>query len=121
MAVRRHRLAARRRVQGHSQESLAEALGVDSSTVRRWESGASEPQPFVRPKLAEVLGVPLADLDALLDDVPPLAVNVVPPADPEPDDEWRRMSELLRRTFLKRGIALTLPALGLDELKHISA
>ncbi|WP_345470347.1 XRE family transcriptional regulator [Actinoallomurus oryzae] len=31
------------------------------------------------------------------------------------------MSELLRRTFLKRGMAaVTLPAIGLDELKHIA-
>lgn len=38
------------------------------------------------------------------------------------DDEWRRMSELLRRAFLKRGVAaVTLPALGLEELKHIAA
>ncbi|WP_198679361.1 helix-turn-helix domain-containing protein [Thermomonospora amylolytica] len=38
------------------------------------------------------------------------------------DDEWRSMTELLRRTFLKRGLAaVTLPALGLDELKHIAA
>jgi tetratricopeptide (TPR) repeat protein len=38
------------------------------------------------------------------------------------DDEWLRMSDLLRRTFLKRGMAaVTLPAIGLDELKHITA
>lgn len=38
------------------------------------------------------------------------------------DDEWLRMSELLRRTFLKRGMAaVTFPAIGLDELKHIAA
>lgn len=38
------------------------------------------------------------------------------------DGESHNMSELLRRTFLKRGLfAATLPAIGLDELKHISA
>ncbi|MFI0406010.1 XRE family transcriptional regulator [Actinomadura sp. 3N508] len=39
-----------------------------------------------------------------------------------PDDEWQRMSEILRRTFLKRGLAaVTLPAIGLEELQHIAA
>jgi hypothetical protein len=36
--------------------------------------------------------------------------------------EWDRMSQLLHRAFLQRGIAaVTLPAIGLDELKHIAA
>ncbi|WP_157431746.1 XRE family transcriptional regulator [Actinomadura hibisca] len=41
---------------------------------------------------------------------------------PHEDDEWERMSEILRRTFLKRGLAaVTLPAIGLDELRHVAA
>ncbi|WUH97337.1 helix-turn-helix domain-containing protein [Spirillospora sp. NBC_00431] len=37
-------------------------------------------------------------------------------------EEWEQTSELLRRTFLKRGLsAIALPAVGLDELRHIAA
>ena len=40
---------------------------------------------------------------------------------PHDDDEWRQLTELSRATFFKRGVgAVTLPAIGLDELKHIA-
>jgi transcriptional regulator with XRE-family HTH domain len=70
MAAKRVRLAARRRTQGFSQESLAERLGVDRSTVVRWERGETQPQPYIRPKLAETLAVAPGDLTALLDTDP---------------------------------------------------
>lgn len=66
MSARRHRLAARRRAAGHSQESLAAALGVDRCTVQRWESGASTPQPTLRRGLAATLGVDDNELTDLL-------------------------------------------------------
>ena len=68
MAGRRHRLAQRRKSLGFTQESLAERLGVDSSTVRRWESGETEggPQPWLRPKLARCLQVSTEQLEELL-------------------------------------------------------
>jgi transcriptional regulator with XRE-family HTH domain len=64
--VRRYGLAARRKAVGLSQEQLAEQLGVDRSTVVRWESGQSEPQPWLRPRLGRVLQVSAEQLDALL-------------------------------------------------------
>lgn len=73
MAVKRRALADRRRVAGHTQESLAELLGVERSTVVRWEAGETEPLPLQRPKLAEALAVSLDKLHELLatlDDVP---------------------------------------------------
>lgn len=38
-------LARRRRTLGYSQEKLAQLLGVDRTTVGRWESGRIVPQP----------------------------------------------------------------------------
>ena len=69
MASRRARLAQRRKSAGYSQEKLAERLGVERSTVVRWETAESEPQPWVRPKLAAALKVTAEELQALLDDV----------------------------------------------------
>jgi transcriptional regulator with XRE-family HTH domain len=63
----RDRLAARRKGRGHSQESLAHALGVTTSTVAHWEQGTSTPLARHRPPLAEHLEVSLGELDRLLD------------------------------------------------------
>ncbi|MGH4022749.1 MAG: helix-turn-helix domain-containing protein [Pseudonocardiaceae bacterium] len=68
MTRRRDGLAARRRIVGHTQESLAERLHVDRATVARWERGESRPQPSARRELAEVLAVSLDALDRLLDE-----------------------------------------------------
>ena len=64
--AKRHRFAARRKAVGFSQEQLAERLSIDRSTVARWESGETEPQPWIRPRLARVLQVSLDQLDHLL-------------------------------------------------------
>lgn len=69
MARKRHRLAQRRKSVGLSQEGLAEFLGVDRSTVVRWERADTEPQPWHRPKLARALKVSVEELAALLADV----------------------------------------------------
>lgn len=66
MALKRHELARRRRVVGHTQESLAAALHVERSTVVRWEAGKSAPQPYMWPRLADVLEVTREQLSELL-------------------------------------------------------
>ncbi len=66
MPVKRGRLASRRKAVGFSQEQLAERLGIDRSTVARWEGGETEPQPWMRPRLARVLQVSVDQLDGLL-------------------------------------------------------
>jgi transcriptional regulator with XRE-family HTH domain len=69
MAAKRVRLAQRRRTAGYSQEKIAEHLGVERSTVVRWETAETAPQPWVRPKLAAALNITTDELQALLDDV----------------------------------------------------
>jgi transcriptional regulator with XRE-family HTH domain len=69
VAAKRARLAQRRKAAGYTQESLAEHLGVERSTVARWERAENEPQPWLRPLVAAALGVTADELQALLDDV----------------------------------------------------
>jgi transcriptional regulator with XRE-family HTH domain len=66
MPHKRARLATRRKAVGFSQDQLAERLKVDRSTVARWESGDTEPQPWIRPRLARALQLTADQLDALL-------------------------------------------------------
>lgn len=62
--VRRTGLIAARKAAGFTQEELAARLGVERSTVFRWESGETAPLPMLRPGLAELLRV---DSDRLSD------------------------------------------------------
>ncbi|MBO0607563.1 helix-turn-helix transcriptional regulator [Myceligenerans salitolerans] len=67
---RRERLIARRKAMGLSQEMFAERLGVDRTTVARWEAGTSEPTPWTRPTMSKVLGITAEDLDEFLRPAP---------------------------------------------------
>ncbi len=67
MSGPRRDLAARRRSRGFTQEALAYAVGVDRSTVVRWEAGETEPQPWLRRKLMRSLAVSPDELESLLD------------------------------------------------------
>lgn len=67
MAVKRRSFAQTRRAAGYTQESLAERLEVDRTTVARWECGDYTPQPRLRPKIAEAFGVSLRACSELLD------------------------------------------------------
>ncbi len=71
MTTRRERLAQRRKAVGFTQEGLAERLEIDRSTVVRWESGDSEPQPWLRPKIARALQVSVEQLAELLTETAP--------------------------------------------------
>jgi Helix-turn-helix domain len=51
------------------QEGLAEHLGVDRTTVARWEAGRAEPKPWQRPKIDDAFGLSLLECNQLLDDV----------------------------------------------------
>ena len=75
MTPKRPALSAARKAAGHTQESLAEQLGVDRSTVIRWERGETEPHPCHRAPLADALGLSRDWLAALLG-------TPLPPASP---------------------------------------
>ncbi|MEU9685363.1 helix-turn-helix domain-containing protein [Amycolatopsis japonica] len=66
MVAKRTAFARARKAAGYTQETLAEAIGVDVTTVGNWESGKSEPQPYKRPKLAKLLNVSSSELEDLL-------------------------------------------------------
>jgi transcriptional regulator with XRE-family HTH domain len=69
VALKRHRLSQRRKALGYSQERFAELLGVERSTVVRWESAETDPQPWHRTRIAAALKVTLDQLDEMLSDV----------------------------------------------------
>ena len=101
-ALRRTALIRRRTAQGLSQERLAEQLGVDRTTIARWESGASTPQPWQRPNLARALGITLEGCDALL--VPARSIPVANTVQAEPSDLGDG-DEMQRRVFLTAAMA----------------
>ncbi|WSP82576.1 helix-turn-helix domain-containing protein [Streptomyces sp. NBC_01235] len=108
-------LAQRRKALGYSQESFAQALGVDRTTVGRWESGKATPQPQLRLSIAELLRVDVTRLGDLLS---PASAIPTESAGPPPPDRSSPGSpdDMLRREFL-RAIAVTsaLIALPADE------
>jgi transcriptional regulator with XRE-family HTH domain len=71
--VRRERLITARKVVGKSQEDVAEAVGVDRTTIGTWERGERTPQPSQRAPYAVALGVSMSELDAMLSNIPTYA------------------------------------------------
>ena len=65
-AVKRELLAQRRKAVGLTQERLAERLGVERTTVVRWERGESQPAPWLRPRLGAALAVSADRMEELL-------------------------------------------------------
>ena len=71
MTGSRPRFAQRRKALGLTQEDLAALLGVERTTVVRWECGETQPGPWIRPRLAKTLRVSADGLGELLDDSGP--------------------------------------------------
>jgi DNA-binding XRE family transcriptional regulator len=69
VALKRRRLVQRRKALGHSQDDLASLVGVGRTTVIRWEHAETDPQPWLRRKLAAALRVSADELTNLLDEV----------------------------------------------------
>lgn len=71
MAQKRERLKQVRESAGFTQEGLAYRLGVDKSTVWRWEAGESRPEAWQQPRLAKALGITRAHLVELIAEAVP--------------------------------------------------
>jgi transcriptional regulator with XRE-family HTH domain len=69
MALKRLRLIQRRKALGYTQEGLAGQVGCERTTVIRWERAETEPQPWVRSRLTQVLQVTPEELGELLADI----------------------------------------------------
>ncbi|MBB5937323.1 helix-turn-helix transcriptional regulator [Streptomyces zagrosensis] len=113
-------MAERRKALGYSQEQLAELLGVDRTTIGRWESGRSTPQPPQRPSLADALEASLTELDALLAQPRGVSHEISGqqsddhPGAGDPD-------EMIRREFLRiLTVSGALTALPLDEAEALT-
>jgi transcriptional regulator with XRE-family HTH domain len=65
-AAKRGHLAQRRKAVGLTQEQLAGQLGVERTTVVRWERGQTQPLPWLRPRLAMALAVSAERIEELL-------------------------------------------------------
>jgi tetratricopeptide (TPR) repeat protein/transcriptional regulator with XRE-family HTH domain len=78
-AGKRDRLAQRRKALGLTQEDLAGLLGVERSTVVRWERGENGPLPWIRPKLARALQMSPDGLGELLAVVGPGSAQLAVP------------------------------------------
>ncbi|MGY1452150.1 helix-turn-helix transcriptional regulator [Streptomyces sp. SS8] len=112
-------LAERRKALGYSQEGLANIIGVDRTTVGRWESGKTEIQPSLRQKYAAALQIDLAGLDALVSRSPSTSQES---AGVSSDNDYgpRDIDEMIRREFLRiltvAGAVTGLPAEEVEAL-----
>lgn len=125
MAVRRPRLAGRRKSLGYTQEFLAEKLGVDRTTVGRWERGETEPFPYLRRKLCQILKVPPGDLDTLLSPEPTGHASAARSGqdttgnDLAHDEPTETTGDMHRRELLRllsvAGVAISVPATASED------
>ena len=127
MTNRRHELIRRRKALGLSPTSLARLLGVNRTTVHRWEAGESDPRAVQRSPLARALQVTLADLGQLLD---PDAVAVSGRSIQEPPVATVEASEggdenVQRRQFIAglvaTGLASAVPTLQFTSADAVAA
>ncbi|GGV85055.1 hypothetical protein GCM10015535_31250 [Streptomyces gelaticus] len=113
-------LAERRRTLGYSQEKLAQLLGVDRTTVGRWESGKIDPQPPQRRGLAAALEISLQELDFLLAQPRPAGQEIARHQSSAPSNAGDS-DEMIRREFLRiLTVSGALTALPIEEAEALA-
>ncbi|MFE5556075.1 helix-turn-helix transcriptional regulator [Streptomyces sp. NPDC056544] len=113
-------LAERRKALGYSQEKLAGLLGVDRTTVGRWESGRIEPQPPQRRGLASALEVSLQELDVLLAELRAAGQEATGRQSSDHSSAGAP-DEMIRREFLRiLTVSGALTALPVDEAEALA-
>jgi transcriptional regulator with XRE-family HTH domain len=113
MPFRRQRLALRRKAMGFSQEQLAERLDIDRSTIGRWESSETVPQPWIRPRLARALQVSLDELAKLLDE------GGLPDSEVEQRLDFALVHDITQRTTRAERLTIASPAHLQEILIHL--
>ncbi len=97
---------------GYSQEGLAERLGVERSTIGRWERADTDPLPYLRPKLAHALKITLDELTDVLNDIEEVRKRYDAPGIPDGTVDRSPTPDLgdgdvKRRDLLRNATALT--------------
>ena len=88
--TRRDGLARRRAAMGFTQKTLAERLGIERSTVGRWERGTMTPLPWNQPNLANALELsPEALAELLRNDGPTTSSPATDDFPPQWSDNFR--------------------------------
>ena len=114
-------LKQKREELGLSTRQLGERAGLDGVTVLRFEQGAfAAPRPDKLARVAEVLGLSLADVYALADyavpaDLPNLRPYLRTKYRDLPAEDAEKIEAYAARLAKKHGITLAGPAPGEDE------
>ncbi|SDU77075.1 helix-turn-helix domain-containing protein [Jiangella alkaliphila] len=116
MHTRRRGFAQRRRARGYSQERFAAAAKVDRTTIARWEAGETDPQPWLRPTLAQLLDVTLDQLDDLLVNHESGARRQAPPV-PSVGDRFHELRDRIRSAAAVDAQAIDLLAAQANNIR----
>lgn len=114
-------ISKQREALGLSQRKLAEAIGVQNTTIMRLEAGEyTAPSPDNLARIAEVLGIEMADLYAMADYVVPRELPSLKPYlrskySELPIGATNDIEAYARRLAKRHGVDLTGPAPGEDE------
>ena len=124
---------------GYTQESIAEKVQVDRSTIVRWERGETDPLPWLRIRIANALDLTLDELDEHLTHIvvvpsrPRARRDATTTVDPNPggDPSVDRRTFTLSTALASLGVMSPLrdwitspdvPAkLGMDQMRMVAA
>src|SRR5438094_4314571 len=66
-----------RSIRGWTQADVAEKVGSDSRTVRRWEHGKTVPTPYLRQRICQIFGKTPTELGLLPESLPSSNTEVI--------------------------------------------